>query len=470
LLTVRRFRCDNPSCKRQTFSEDSGEGLPRYARRTLDANRELLNIVSVAGAEAGSRLASQSRLPVSPDTLLRLQRSTASPKAPTPRFLGIDDFALRRRQTYGTIFVDLETRRPIDLVEGRDADTIESWLKERSGIEIIARDRSGAYADGARAGAPDARQVADRFHLLQNASTALDELLRSRRRQGEYLEVPEPDGSDRVEVQGRALSDPPSRPLSPTKQRRNERRQVRVSRWQQVKAMREAGQNISQIARTFGMCRRTVRHYLATDGPPIKEVELPKLDDRLSPKLQPFVAYLEKRWQDGCYNAAQLLREIKASGYTGSRTLLIDALHPWRSPRPTKRQRRLLRPTSVRWMVLRDRQSLKSDERAVLDSFLKHNSDIALGYDLTRQFRNLVREKDVGALDTWLAAARASGLPTLMGFANGIEADRAAVEAGLSLPWSSGPVEGNINRLKLIKRQGYGRAKFDLLRLRVLAA
>lgn len=165
-LTVRRFRCVNSGCERATFAEDGGSNLPRYARRTLEASAHLLQTALTAGGEAGARLATKQGLPVSPDTLLRLLRGAPLPAEPTPRVLGVDDLALRRRQVYATIIMNLETNRPIDMVQGRDAQVLANWLKSRAGVEIIVRDRSGAYADGAKAGAPHAKQVADRFHLL----------------------------------------------------------------------------------------------------------------------------------------------------------------------------------------------------------------------------------------------------------------------------------------------------------------
>ncbi len=473
VVTVRRFRCDNPECERVTFAEDCGEDLPRYARRTRQASNELLNIAMVAGGEPGSRLAISSGLPASPETLLRLQRSMPLPTFPTPRVLGIDDFSLRRRQTYATIFVDLETRRPIDILEGREADTVEGWLKGRSGIELIVRDRSGAYADGARAGAPQAKQVADRFHLLQNASTALDELLRSHRRQTEYLEISEPPQPASTTEQVSAETSSPAAPppkLSPTKQRQAERRQARVDRWGQAKEMREAGQSLSQIAKTLGMNRRTVRRYLATPEPVRNQVEHPRPGGLKSPMLQPFVSYLQDRWQAGCHNASELFREIVARGYLGSRTLLAQSIQGWRPPRVPKKERRLRRRTSVRWLVLRPPEQLKPEEKPILQEFLAKNPEISLGYDLVQQFRALIAERSLGALNTWLGAAKASGLSTFVSLANGLEADRAAVERALELPWSNGPVEGQVTRVKLIKRQGYGRAKLDLLRRRVLAA
>jgi len=511
VLTVRRFRCDNAACERRTFAEDCGPSLPRHARRTREATTELLDIVKVAGAEAAARLARKRGLPVSADTLLRLERQVRLAPGPTPRILGIDDFALRRGQSYGTIFVDLETHQPVDLLEGREASVVEAWLKGRVGIEVIVRDRSGAYADGARAGAPQAEQAADRFHLLRNVGEALDELLRRGKRQGEaqaerpqtgaidlpapehaggpvsgapVRDEPTPNGSQTPDTLAPASPAPPapsalsatpasptpSVPLSPSRQRRLERRQARVAKWQEVRARRANGQSISQIARSLGMCRRTVRNYLATDEQSSNKAEHPKLVGKISTKLLPFVPYLERRWAEGCQNVAQLLREIKADGYPASRTLLINTLKPWRPPRPSQREKHLQKKATLRWLVLRPPESLKPDEKHALDQFLAANPDVGRGHALAQQFRRLVKERDVSSLDVWLEAARQSKLSTFVGLANGIEADRAAVEAGLRLPWSNGPVEGHITKLKLTKRQGYGRASFDLLRRRVLVA
>jgi transposase len=387
-------------------------------------------------------------------------RQRASGDAPAPRVLGVDGFALRRGHRYATVLVDLEAREPIDLLEGRDAAVLEEWLQEHPGVEVIVRHRAEAYAEGASRRAPRAKQVADRSHLAQNAGAAMDELLRGHRRSIEATE----------EKEGPAAAGPdPAKPESRRQRERREQRERRVGRWQRVKELRAKGHSISQIGRELGMDRRTIRNYLATPEEPRRQVRNPRPSGFSSPTLQPFQAYLQDRWEGGCTNISQLYREIVERGYPGSRSLVNQALRPWRPPRAPKSAAKRRR-SSGRWLCLRPPAKLDPTEEKLLAQILADDPAVAKGYDLLQRFRQTLRDRAVDALRAWIADARASELRPFQAFANGLLADWSAVEAAYTTLWSNGPTEGEVNRIKLVKRQGFGRMKPDLLRSRVLAA
>jgi transposase len=475
-VNSRRWFCDEPTCRREIFAERFTGALAAHARRTDCATQLLLTIALQSGGEAGARLAQRVGLPTSPDTLLRLLHSMEDVPQPTPRVLGVDDVALRRgRRRYGTLLVNLETHRPIDLLDERTAEVLAAWLRDHPGVEVIVRDRADAYAEGARQGAPGAIQVADRFHLVANASGALDEVLRSRKRHVEYVVVDEPEPPPTV------VPVVPPRPPSRAKQRELEARTRRTARWQVVRERHAAGESIRRIALDLAMSRGTVRRLLKTPDPPRnRPPERPRPGGLTSPSLLPFRGYLEARWQDGCSNIAQLKRELDAQGYCGSYSLLMQALLPWRGSRPPpdpvtgRRPRRRAAPRTkrfnVRWLCLRPPQQLDEHEREALRHTLAADERVARGYDLLQRFRRLVARHSVRELDGWLEDSAASGLPPFVSLVRGIRTDRDAVNAGLTLPWSTGPVEGHVTRVKLIKRSGYGRQSTPLLRRRVVSA
>jgi transposase len=481
-VRTRRWFCDEPTCPRKIFAERFDDALARYARRTVVADDLLRAFALQAGGEGGARLARKAGLPVSPDTLLRLLRAIQDQAVPTPRVLGVDDLALRRgKRRYGTILINLETHRPIDLIDERTAEVFADWLRRHPGVEIIVRDRAGAYAEGGRQGAPNAIQVADRFHLSANASAALDEVLRSRRRLVEYVVVAAEPNVDAV-----VLPAIPTTPISRANQYKLEVRARRTARWEAVRERFAAGQAQRQIARELGIARMTVQRLLNTPRPPTADLpqscppEPSQPGSLSSPSLLPYLAYLQTRWQAGCSNILQLHREIAGLGYTGSRSLMYRALVPWRGPRPPPQadvssHRRGGRPRrvkrfSLRWLCLRPPHQLDSEEQEALQRALEEDERLAVGYRLLQRFRRLIARRGIRDLDTWLNDALASELAPFVSLAHGIQADRAAVDAGLNLSWSTGPVEGHVTRAKLFKRQGYGRAKTALLRRRIVSA
>jgi transposase len=474
----RRWFCDVPDCPRKIFAERFDGVLARYARRTEGTTELLTAFALQAGGEGGARLAHKAGVPTSPDTLLRLLHLMSDPPVRTPRVLGVDDVALRRGRgvpRYGTLLVNLETHRPIDLLDERTAEVFANWLRQHPGVEIIVRDRAGAYAEGGKQGAPGAIQIADRFHLSANASAALDEVLRSSHRRVEHV-ISEVASELEPTV---VPSLPPPTP-SGAKLRELEARSRRITRWQTVQERHAAGATLRSIARDMGMSRMTVRRLLQTPDPPRnRPPERPRPGGLTSPSLQPYRSYLEARWQDGCSNIAQLHREVEALGYQGSRSLLYRVLVPWRGPRPppdptTGRRRRgrapRVRRFNVRWLCLRPPHQLDQHERDALHDVLDNDERLATGYQLLQRFRRLVVRKCARDLSQWLEDAQASGLRPFMSLARGIQSDLTAVLNGLNFDWSTGPVEGHVTRTKLYKRQGYGRASTRLLKRRIVAA
>jgi transposase len=350
-----------------------------------------------------------------------------------------------------------------------------NWLRQHPGVEIIVRDRAGAYAEGGKQGAPAAIQIADRFHLSANAGAALDEVLRSSHRRVEHV-ITEVASEPEPTV---VPSLPPPAP-SGAKLRELEARSRRIARWQTVRQRHAAGATIRKIAIDLGMSRMTVRRLLQTPDPPRnRPLERPRPGGLNSPSLQPYRNYLEARWQDGCSNIAQLCREVEALGYQGSRSLLYRVLVPWRGPRPppdpaTGRSRRgrapRVRRFNVRWLCLRPPHQLDQHERDALHDVLENDERLATGYQLLQRFRRLVVRKCARDLSQWLDDAQSSGLRPFMSLARGIQSDLAAVLNGLTFDWSTGPVEGHVTRTKLYKRQGYGRASTRLLKRRIVSA
>jgi len=263
--------------------------------------------------------------------------------------------------------------------------------------------------------------------------------------------------------------------LSPTKQVQAQRREARDARWQRVHDLHRQGGSLRGIARELGINKTTVRRLLATPAPPHNRVIHPRPGGITAPMLTPFTDYLQQRWRAGCTNGCQLYRELVERGYTGSRTLVIEAIRSWRPAKPPKSLRhranqRRSDPRRLRRLLGRPPERRTADECLAVQQALDRDPVLAKGHALVQRFRTLLQEHDLAAFQTWLADAKTSTLASFVGLANGMVADRSAIEAAITEPWSNGIVEGHVHKVKLIKRQGYGRAKLDLLRRRVRIA
>jgi transposase len=457
VLGVRRLFCNNQNCQQRTFAEQV-EGLTvRYGRRT-PLLRGLLEQVAVALAgRAGARLVGQLHARASRSTLLRLLMSLPDPEhaAVTPRVLGVDDFALRRGQVYGTVLIDCHSGKPVELLAGREAKPLADWLAAHPGVEVICRDRSGAYADGARTGAPGAVQVADRFHLWQNLGKAVERCVARHRA---CLRRVEPEPSQPT----------PSPQPQPDQERPVGRFAERARRHHAlVHDLVAQGHALRAIARQLGWGFHTVQRYARAQT--WQELVDGKWQGHRPSKLDPFKPHLQQRFQQGATNAAALHREITAQGYTGSYALVRDYLDQYRrAPDPIAPA-----PPTVRevtgWLT-RHPDRLTKDEHLGLKAILERCPELQAAADHVRAFGEMLTHLRGQQLPAWIAAvgADADRLPGLGSFAAGLERDLDAVTAGLTTRWNSGPVEGRVNHIKMVKRQMFGRAGLPLLRKRVL--
>jgi transposase len=402
------------------------------------------------------------------DKLLRTVRRVPQSRVFWPRVLGVDDWAWQRGRRYGTLLVDLERHSPVDLLPDRRSQTLVAWLQQHPDIEVICRDRAGAYAEAATLGAPQAVQVADRWHLLQNLSQALTRALE--RRQAalsqaarSQLALTAAEVKPQPEASTPTVSSAASRHLDREKA---EKRMRRLARYSEVRGLAQQGYSQRSIARQLGLSRKTVTRFAEAERFPERAERRPRPN-----LLDAFLPYLQSRWQQGCHNAAQLWREIQAQGFVGSATLLRSGVASWRGQSlPITRSGRSSSARQVAWWLLRYPQELEAEQCHLLAQLYRTHPEVEAAATLAQEFRQMLSQRQEERLDRWLAQASSSSLPELRSFAAGLSRDQQAVAAAVRLDWSNGQVEGQIHRLKLIKRQAYGRAKLDLLRARVLYA
>ena len=527
-LQVRRFFCLNPACPRRTFTEQLPSLASSHAQKTVRLKHTLCQIGFALGGEAGARLVRSLGMPCSPDTLLRLVRQQPLPARSTPRVLSVDDWSFRRRNLFGTILVDLERHCPVDLLPDRETVTLAAWLEAHPGVEIVSRDRSQTYAEGIRLGAPQALQVADRYHLVANLREVIQAFLNHRRaclptREEEAIGPPSSKAApitaspaptlaallDPLPTESPLLSEQQDDLDAFVRDRRREHwfhvpsagvlahsqlsRTKRLKRYEEVRALAERGLSLRTIALTLGISRKTAQRFAYADAFP-EQGPRPRSTSKPS-MLDPFVPSLLERWRAGEFNGTQLYREIREQGYTGSRSLValfiadLRRMYPpppgtsraWlrkavprppppltdvpRAPPPKSRR---LSPRAASWLFILPHDRLTERQQAQVAQLRQAGGDLENALALSQEFVQLLQERQVSGLEGWLQRAEASGLPTLKGFAQGLRRDYAAVAAAFSLEWSQGHTEGQVNTLKFVKRSMYGRATFALLRQRVL--
>ena len=480
-LRVRKFFCDQPACPRQLFTERLLTVAAPWARRTLRLAQRLRACGLALGGEMGARLGHRLGLPTSPDTLLRLVQEAPTPAATAPQVLGVDEWAWRRGQRYGTILVNLEDHQVLDLLPERSADLVAHWLTQHPTVTVVCRDRSALYADGIRRGAPHAVQVVDRFHLVKNLREAIEAFLHEQRPALQAAAASTAQALTRVAGSVAAPSMYRGRHrCSQVGQHRQEAAQQQrhaawVATYEAIHTLRAQGTSVTAIAAQLGISRPTVRAYLRRTQPPS-----PRSPQRSGQVLRPYMTYLIQRWREGCTDSMQLWREMRALGYVHSArtvsrfiTRLRQASAAGWAPETqaspyTRPQGPSARAVSFTWVCPETKRA--QDAQLYVDQLLQAHPVIAQAYTLSQAFLALVRERRGAALEAWMTETSASGIAALARFAQGLQEDLPAITAGLTLPWSNGAVEGHVNRLKLLKRQSYGRAGVGLLRQRLMQA
>lgn len=478
-VRAKRLFCDVGACERKIFCERLAE-IPICARKTDRLQEALLAIALELGGRAGARLAGELGLSVGRDALLSRVKRSIPANAGKVRVLGVDDFAFRKGHSYGTILVDLEGRKVVDLLPECSQQSLMSWLRQHPGVELATRDRSKVYREALTKSAPNAVQVADRWHLLHGLAGELEGFLIQKRKvlRDAVLQPQKTEGEEDVGAPG------PTTPNRPRLWRARQEESARlrherlIEQWKDIRRLHLAGANVRFISSKLGVSPRTVYNYRDMEEPP------PRRDyTTRASVLDPYVPYLLKRWEEGCRNGEQLLGEIRERGYTNSkRTFLYftgelrraeaKGKPPSAVPRAKKGAVAGLSPSAknVAALFMRREEKLSKEHKEYLDKLCNSDGSLADARRLTQEFTQMARDREGEKLDVWLEEAEASQAEVMRRFAAGLNRDLLAVRAGLTRTWNNGPVEGYVHKLKLIKRQGYGRADFDLLRARVLAA
>jgi len=490
-IRVGRWRCRNSNCERQIFCQRLASVT---SKRSQETNR-LLEVVQMIGytlgGRPGERLIARLGMPVSDDTLLRRvkQRAKVRPVSGPIPVVGVDDWAWRKGSKYGTILIDLQRREVADLLPERSADSFTLWLQQHPEVNTISRDRQGLYAEGARRGAPQAEQVADRFHLVQNLIEAVEEELA---RQRPHLLMPETacletKGSEVAVPSVIQLSDvAPTLVQMPGAQRREQvrqqRRQQQMDLFGRVKGLYAQGRRAFEIVKETGLSRKQVDKWLRWDELP----ERSRMEPRpgMAESMQELARHL---WDEGWHNGKQLFAKIRQLGYMGSYAGIRRLTEPWReesrAARMTKAQnsssesaiqvkasvvRRNVSPQTATALLSQPRPMLRARQREIVEHLKESCPGFATIRHLVLSFRSILWHGKTSSLKRWVKQADASGIDAMRRFARRLKHDWAAVQNAVELPWSNGPAEGHINRLKTLKRQMYGRARFELLRARLL--
>ena len=477
LLKTRKFRCGNQQCPRKVFSEQTPDIL-RYSRRTRRTARILETFAIELTGRLGSILSEQMHITVSSSTITRIAHGHQLMDITQPRVLGVDDWAYRKGVSYGTILIDMETSRPIELLPSRDGQALKDWLLKYDDVKIVTRDRASSYAAAIIEACPNAVQIADRFHLLMNLSDALDAYFKSISRRirslitdktNEFLELPE---EEPLNIKEEATE---AQPVLTAQESIAAKVDQRMATFSKVKELQAKGTPIKRIATDLKMSRNTVKSYFN------QELLSPRKSSN-STNIEVFTDLIVARLNENGHKLMDIFREIKELGYTGGRTqgcyhiklikenYEIDTTGYKETPRP---KIPYVKPLSSRklakYIGFNVTDITDPHERFYLQTLLDNITELRIVRKLVQLFKTML-SRGRGNIRRWIDFIKRSKykLAGLKTFARGLLRDIEAVENGINMHWSNGAVEGHVNRIKSIKRQMYGRASFELLRKKVI--
>jgi len=480
ILQVCKFFCPNAECRRRIFTERLPEVAAPWARKTVRLIQRLQSIGLALGGAAGSRLGGRLGYAGSGSTLLNHLERLPLPAFKTPKVLGVDDFAFRKGHNYGTILVDLETHQPIAILADRKAETLAQWLETHPGIEVLSRDRSKTYKSAMTEGAPNAIQVADRFHLVKNLSESLEQAFGHYRSELKAAEQSQSQSTvaDAPDVTVLAISKPTATEQAQQQIKQNQQR--RIEQQNTIKSLRVQGWPQAAIAQKVGVSIRTVQRYSALPDFPETPDHMPTFGRSV---LDPYKSQLLEWWNAGIREPSILMQLLKPCGFEGSlRTLqrYISGLREAQGLPPTRikvnqalpkvvdSQSPPFTPRQAAYLVVLRPENRQAEETDLLERVVQQHPDLMLIVELANEFLQLLRQRQADDFDDWLLKVFGCAIKPLKTFAKGLFDDYAAVKASMIMEISNGPVEGLNNKLKMLKRQMYGRASLELLAKRLI--
>jgi len=471
LLRTRKFKCSNARCHRRVFSEQI-PAIQRYSRRTNRVLRILESFAIELTGRLGSIMSKQLFITVSSSTITRMAYSQQLPEIIQPKVLGVDDWAYRKGVSYGTILIDMETSRPIELLPSRESGDLKNWLLKYNDVKIITRDRASSYSSAINEVCPNTVQIADRFHLLMNLSDALDTYFKSISTKIKSLITSKTNELLNLQDDENAKNNQ----LVPVISRSvNIKVDKRLDTFNMVKKLQAKGISKRKISRDLGISRGTVYSYF------IQESLSPKSHPK-STNIELFTNHIVARLNITGYKVKDIINEIRELGFNGSNTQAYHNINVMKEEYEisTPGFSQVVLPKIPYVKPLSSRKLAKyigtcltdivdSNERYYLQTLLDNITELRIVRKLVQIFKTMFA-RGCGNIRRWIdfiirSKRKLSGLKT---FARGMLRDIEAVENGINMPWSNGAVEGHVNRIKSIKRQMYGRASFELLRKKVI--